>query len=71
MTCWDEKMPVFYDNLVVVLFGAIKACSHMDEFRHLLCFSCVNYFWKNVEVTKLKALGDNEGIWGNFLKNIF
>lgn len=96
MTCWDEKMPVFYDNLAVVLFNAIRAsCSRMEEFRHLLCFSCVNYFWlkilvmqffsstfwyknttlsedkeENVEVTKSKALanGDNEGIWGNFLK---
>lgn len=97
MTCWDEKMPVFYDNLLVVLFDAIKASrSCMEEFRHLLCFSCVNYFWlkilvmqffsstfryknttlsddkeENIEVTKSKALGDNEGIWGNFLKNLF
>lgn len=96
MTCWDEKMPVFYDNLLVVLFDAIKACSCMEEFRHLLCFSCVNYFWlkilvmqffsstfryknttlsedkeENIDVTKSKALGDNEGIWGNFFKNLF
>lgn len=51
MTCWDEKMPVFYDNLLVVLFDAIKASrSCMEEFRHLLCFSCVNYFWLKILV---------------------
>lgn len=43
-------MPVFYDNLLVVLFDAIKACSCLEEFRHLLCFSCVNYFWLKILV---------------------